>query len=1008
MRCESRSLKKLEYLRLPQFWFIFLFFFASSLILRAQPGTIAGFVIAAEDSSYLPGVNIELEGTGLGATTDAEGFYLIPNVPPGNHQLSASYIGFNKTTYTEVQVFVNLTTTINFHLQRKIYSSEEITVVADRPVIRQEVAATHITVEAKELQNLPIATIEDAIKLQPGIEPNLTIRGGKINTVSFLVDGINLREGRSNAPVMGLSYTALEQLQIQTGGFNAEHGNVRSGLIALVTKDPPRDKYTVDIFSRYRFTQPLSFDYPPTGPQALIFTERNKASAYDIDFTVGGPLLPFASKAIGNPRFLASVRNQSNPYIENFDRQERSEETIQLKLISDLSKKSRLTLMGLLSNVRGVADSVSTIMPAGTPAYPWGFENSFFRREGLFKNDNIGLADIKHRLISATYLHTINPSTFFEIKAHRLQSEYFLRPGLQERIIDRDTSDVVVWTGKFDLTSQISRHIRLKGGLEYLVSDYNISSEINDACGSRVSALGSAATLLCAGNIDFQSPYRIFEGWQAAPHQGAGYLQSKIELNKMILNLGARLDYFNSRGSRLRFDDFDQLLSQTDIQSRTDDLSATPAEKQLAISPRLGVSFLITIDSKLYFNYGHFRQMPQAQHLFSLQQKQFIVNRSSLTNIGNPDIPMPRTVAYEIGYEKSFSDQYLFRASAYLRDIDNQTSFRYYISEDVSYSLALPLNFNDASGFELTLSKNRGSWLRGFLNFTYQSFSTGNFGTSAVILDPLTGNDYSLNSQDHYQSKSASQPFARFNLEFLAPADFGPSLAGTRPFANWQMDILSQWRAGKVFTWGGPIEDEDDATFGIQYTPHPSLRNNLRTRDFFSLDLRLSKQFQHKLSGKGAVQLFVDINNLLNLKYMYFERPFAINEGNPFIDYNAYMASLHLPESTFENLGGEDIPYLFIPGNDRPGDFRKSGVAHVPINVVRHQYELPASSNDQALYYIHSEERYLQYQNGNWQTADAGYVSQILADKAYIDMPDKVDQIFLNPRSIIVGLRFSF
>jgi hypothetical protein len=975
----------------------------------AQSGAIAGRVQTADKGEPLPDANIVLVGSNLGATTDANGFYLIANVPPGIYQLRATFVGYTKTTVEEVRVRLNLTTTINFKLKQETLQGEAVTVVAGRQTLNPEVSASLADVDAEDLKSLPIANIEDAIRLQPGVEADLTIRGGNLNTVSFVVDGLNLREGRTHAPITGLSFTALEQMQVQTGGFNAEYGNVRSGLVQLVTKNPPVDRYIADFLVRYRPSQRLSFANGEAPTPAGSLTRGNQIiddSGYDLDMTIGGPLIPASHQSLGNLRFLASFRQKSEPYLDAYDRQARRDRTAQLKLISDLKPNLKLTLMGLYGKVEGVADSVSSMMPSGVPSYPWGFENDFFKSAGLFKTDNLGLSDIEHKLAAATLLHTLSANTIVEIKAHRLESGYFLRPGPQQRLIDRDTSSVVLWSGKLDLTSQLNNHMQIKAGVEYLVSDYDIASELNDACSTRVYALGNAAALLCFDRVDYESPHRIYESWRAAPHQGAAYLQSKIKVNEMLINAGVRVDYFHSRGSRLLFDDFDQFLSQTDPQIRANALATAQAKRQLALSPRFGVAFPITPSTKLYFNYGHFRQMPQAQHLYSLQEKIFFADRSGITGIGDADIPMPRTVAYEFGYEQSLFGNYLISAAAYLRDIDKQTSFRIYLSDDVYYTKALPFNYNDVSGLELTFSKIKGDWLRGFVNFTYMSFKSGNFGPTAVFQNPLNQREYDRLTSDHDQNRAASQPYTHFSLEWLASPQLGPQWFGAKPLANWRVTLLGEWRAGKVFTWSGPIIDNDINAFGIQYSPHPLLRNNLRTRDFYRLDLRLSKMIETRF---GSMQFFVDVNNLLNLKFLYFERPFAMLTGNPFVDYNAYMASLHLPEDAFKNLDDDEVPYLFISGNDRPGDVRKAGVAFVPIEIVRSQQRLPARPrNEKALYYVHNTATYFQFKNGSWQSAEAAFVQQVLKDKAYIDMPDKNNQTFLNPRSVSLGVRLSF
>lgn len=798
----------------------------------AQTGAITGRIQTADKSKPIPGANVILMGANLGASTDPDGFYIITNVPPGAYHVQASFIGYIRTIVEDVRVLPNQTTTINFKLKEEVLKGDEITVVADHQNIKHEISANLANLEAENLQNLPIATIEDAIRLQAGIEPDLTIRGGNINTASFLVDGVNLREGRTNAPIMGLSYTALELIQVQTGGFNAEYGNVRSGLIQIVTKNPPPDHYMADLFIRYRPSQRLNFNNEEAPMSTGSPVQGNQAIdgiGYDLDMTIGGPMIPPANQSLGNLRFLASYRQKVEPYLDVYDRIERRDRTWQLKFVSDIKSDLKLTLTGLYGNMEGVADSAASMMQGGVPAYPWGFENDFFQREGLFKNNSIGLSDIDHNLLAATLGHSLNANIFYEIKAHRLESNYFLRPGQQGSIIDRDTSRVVIWSGKSDITNQINSHTQIKAGVEYIFSTYEIASEVNDACSSRVSALGSALALLCGTG---ESQYRICESWNATPHQGAAYLQSKIELKEIILNLGVRLDYFYPGGNRFLFDDFNKYFSQQNPQTREDSLETDAAKRQFALSPRFGISFPITPNSKIYFNYGHFYQMPQAQYLYTLQQKSFYANRSSITGIGDPNIPMPRTVSYEIGYDQNLFDQFLLRISGYLRDVDRQTSFRAFISDDVNYTLALPLNYNDASGLELTFSKAKGDWIRGFVNYTYMSFSSGNFGPAAVIRNPLDELEYDPITQDHYKDKAASQPYVRFNLEFLAASHFGPQLFGKEPLSNWRLDLLGGWRAGKVMTWSGPILDEDPAIFGIQYTPHPFLSNNLRTRDF--------------------------------------------------------------------------------------------------------------------------------------------------------------------------------
>jgi hypothetical protein len=184
----------------------------------------------------------------------------------------------------------------------------------------------------------------------------------------------------------------------------------------------------------------------------------------------------------------------------------------------------------------------------------------------------------------------------------------------------------------------------------------------------------------------------------------------------------------------------------------------------------------------------------------------------------------------------------------------------------------------------------------------------------------------------------------------------------------------------------------------------------MRTKDFYTLDLRLSKKFD---TSFGSIKLFLDITNPLNFKFMYFEHPFIVSGENPVSDYNDYMSSLHLPNSAFNNLKSYELPYMFISGNDTPGDYPKDNIRYVPINIVRGDYLLPPppvmeSRDVNELYYIFNNSTYMQFIDGEWQIADLAFVKEVLVNKAYINMPDNSESAFLNPFGFKIGVRVSF
>jgi hypothetical protein len=122
------------------------------------------------------------------------------------------------------------------------------------------------------------------------------------------------------------------------------------------------------------------------------------------------------------------------------------------------------------------------------------------------------------------------------------------------------------------------------------------------------------------------------------------------------------------------------------------------------------------------------------------------------------------------------------------------------------------------------------------------------------------------------------------------------------------------------------------------------------------------------------------------------------------------MWSLHLPDDTFDQV--EEDPYQFIPGEDRPGDYRDYGVEFVPIEVGN----LPDEGHERPLYWDpepptdadYDAETYYWYRDGQWEKADQGFVDEVMDKKAYIDMPNNTTYTFLNPRQVFFGIRLSF
>ena len=181
--------------------------------------------------------------------------------------------------------------------------------------------------------------------------------------------------------------------------------------------------------------------------------------------------------------------------------------------------------------------------------------------------------------------------------------------------------------------------------------------------------------------------------WQSdvTPLQFNAYIQDKIEFMGMVANVGVRFDYYTPNGSRpdvQRTLDYDTNLGIVNSFLEVEDSLVgsfpmiTP-EASLYLSPRIGISFPITTNSKVYFNYGHFVQMPQPEAMYFSTAA--LGNR--LQWLGDPTLTYQTSINYELGYDQNVYDLFQFHIGAFYKDYSDRESGIVYAHSDQSLVL---------------------------------------------------------------------------------------------------------------------------------------------------------------------------------------------------------------------------------------------------------------------------------------------------------------------------------
>jgi outer membrane receptor protein involved in Fe transport len=857
-----------------------------------------------------------------------------------------------------------------------------------------------------------------------------------------------MRDPRNNAPINNVPLSAVKEVSIERGGFNAEYGQVRSGVVNVITKEGDVAEYTVSVSGRYSGWSPKNFGMSPfdrnswwlrpylddavcwTGttngawdiytqqtydnfqgwneisrqwntdnnpnnnlsPEALqrlfLWQTRKRPVQdpdYNFDFTFGGPI-PIISKQLGDLRFFSAYQQNKDMKLIPTSRDYNLNWDWNLRMNSDVSKSMKITGSYLAgkryTEAENWAQAAYMTSPEDVARLSAGIE--------FWPNSYFSLTDISYNSISADMIHFITNATYYEVKIDQMITKYHTYPSRlrdttknQEIVpgyfVDetpfgywmntnktvtgietgghtskaRDNSVYTATTLKFDFTSQLDFANMFKTGFEFAYNDQNID-------------YGQIASL--SGGTMYENHVQM----HVFPIRAGLYVQDKLETKGFVLNAGLRLDYSDSRSEWYDGSLFNGAYFSNQYNA-DNTYPMTKTKPQWQISPRVGISHPITENSKLYFNYGHFKQMPSYQNLFRIDRS----SSGTVSNFGNPDLTLEKTIAYELGYDHSIADEYLLQVSAFYKDIsNNQNTTTYYSLQNWSYALTTSTAYSDIRGFEITLRKNRGRFWAGFANYTYQSSSNGTFGNTNKYQDPVVQKTEDEKTINLYQNRPVPAPYARANVSFFTPDDFGPQWGSSYPLSGFMLYVTVEWDAGGSET----------------YNPEsiPGIQNNLLRTDDLHTTLRFSKTFKLKTT---EIELFVDVNNVLNYKRMNF----AGGIWGDAHDQEYYLASLHLPKSE---------AYKNIPGDDRSGDYREDNIAYQPM-FSRNRVDPSTTGDAGVIYYDLSTDQYMEYTNNAWAQVDQARIDRILKDKAYINMPNRSSFTFLNPRQIFFGIKLS-
>ncbi len=869
----------------------------------AQTGKLSGRITDSRSGEGLPFVNIIVENTNSGAASDIDGYYSILNLRPGFYTVKVSAIGFQSKTIENVKISIDLTTKIDLELsEASIELGEDVIVVATRPMVTKDLTASTAIIGADDIAKLPVTEFAEVLSLKAGIVGNdggFNVRGGRGGEVSYLIDGVPVTDAYDGSTVVDVAASSIQELQFVSGAFNAEYGKALSGIINLSTKEGDNKfnatvtSYTGDYYSNKtnKFTDIDNFE-----PTAI----RN------IEGSFSGPILYDKLYFYANARYIyfdgwykgRDIYKPSDITFFNENAAPENQYTFQQSGSGDIVSMNwseRVYLQGkltynLLSNMKLNFNYMND--RTQYQDYDHAYKYNPSGRPLQFRKGHSNILSLTHTLGSSTF-YQLSGSYFYKeyeryvysdvndprwvhnrLSSQQPQNGFSFQTGGQDNTIFKRMTKSL--SAKFDITSQVTRVHQVKAGLElnqnnvfsqditllqYIDGYFNGTIDPNLVNGKYDPGEDGIPDPDISGypyvsrripNINDPEENLSIMQFDKTPIEFSAYLQDKIELNEMIVNIGLRFDYFDSDGyvvSDLSDPDIYRPRRPENIAKSIDERRKTWYKKvdpKFQLSPRLGVAFPITDRGVIHFSYGHFFQIPNYELLYRNTEYKLAVGGENIGIVGNADLKPEQTISGELGLQQAFTDDLSIDITGYFRDIKDLTGTRADIIRlfggSGSYSQLVNSDFGFVKGIILSMNKRFSNNWSGSIDYTLQS-AKGNASDPNAVAD---------------QRSSGVEPEVQ-----LVPLNWDQTHTVNVTFSytqeNWGFSFIGQYGSGFPYT---PSQSENQTKI---------LTNSLLKPNSFNADMRA---YYDILLGDIRFSIFGRIYNIFDVS----------NENNVYTD----------------------------------------------------------------------------------------------------------------------------
>lgn len=858
-------------------------------------GSLQGTIIDSKTKEPIIGAAVVIVGTYKGVPTDLDGNFNIADIKPGDYTIKVSYIGYTDKIYNGIRIEKGQKKILNIDLEDRTTSLQTVEIVGEKNLVDLESGSSEVKISQEDIKEMSVKDVQEIISMQAGVNKTadgLQVRGGRVYETTYLVDGISAQDPLAGSGGgVDVSSGSLGDVKLITGGEGAEFGDGSSGVIAASIREGG-DKFNVS-----------------GGWQRdnLGFKKRAKSSWNTdiIDLAFGGPF-PFTNKklsffnsfnvSITDDYFRKTADQLHSSLFEKNDslwaprQSNKFSHTFKIAYQFKPGTKLFLTNQHSLS----INQNTRTLQIVGfdavvTPGFQYNYSRDLDNATTYTHQSNLTVLNFTHYINDHWNFNAALGRLFTNLRADANGRPF--RASTVDKLYDAESivsdpvkiynpkdSVVFVYPGpglinnggisslwhdhyvaentfkaKFNYYPT-SKHHSFSFGLEHKELEYQWVDVTRPWVGAPIKINDSVST----PSVSVGSSNDI---WRVKPANGGLFVQDNIKYKGIIATLGVRYNYWAQ--GKFADDAVENPLTPVPDVIREEYRQSTTKifgrRYKSRILPKLKVSFPVTENNMLFFNYGHSMRLPHPRFIYAGLDPVY-QDRSFLSNQGNPNLNPEVTVAYELGLKSQISKDLGVSFAAFNNDkydyvVTKTIQVKDQTGRYVDKTFSINQDYAKIMGVELSIHHRLGKYLRANLSGTYQ-VATGKSNSASESLLMIKQSGFVNTTKEQYLAWDRPLDF-KFDLIFKPDSNIrigGMSLNGFRAF------FTMTYKSGMRYT---PYQLSDTNDLGRPLYERMEGQNNQAIgKNWFWANLKLTRDF--RITKASSISLSFEIRNIFD------------------------------------------------------------------------------------------------------------------------------------------------